>query len=75
MVVERRSAEGDPHRATAIFVQLITQGIDVIAMGGSRWLRDAAQQVTRTIPIVLLFDADPVAEGVVPSLARPGGPE
>jgi putative ABC transport system substrate-binding protein len=73
VVVERRSAEGDPQRAPAIFAELITRGVDVIAMGGSRWLREAAQQATRTIPTVLLFDADPVAEGVVPSLARPGG--
>jgi putative ABC transport system substrate-binding protein len=73
VVIERRSAEGDPQRAPAIFAELITRGVDVIAMGGSRWLRDAAQQATRTIPTVLLFDADPVAEGVVPSLARPAG--
>jgi putative tryptophan/tyrosine transport system substrate-binding protein len=73
VVIERRSAEGDPQRAPAIFAQLITRGIDVIAMGGSRWLREVAQEATRTIPTVLLFDADPVAEGVVPSLARPGG--
>jgi len=73
VVIERRSAEGDPQRAPAIFAELITRGVDVIAMGGSRWLRETAQQATKTIPTVLLFDADPVAEGVVPSLARPGG--
>jgi len=73
VVIERRSAEGDPQRAPAIFAELIARGVDVIAMGGSRWLREAAQKATRTIPTVLLFDADPVAEGVVPSLAHPGG--
>jgi ABC-type uncharacterized transport system substrate-binding protein len=73
VVIERRSAEGGPQRAPAIFAELITRGVDVIAMGGSRWLREAAQHATRTIPTVLLFDADPVAEGVVPNLARPGG--
>jgi len=73
VVIERRSAEGDPQRAPAIFAELTTRGVDVIAMGGSRWLRETAQQATKTIPTVLLFDADPVAEGVVPSLARPGG--
>ena len=73
VTIERRSAEGDPQRAPAIFAELIARGVDVIAMGGSRWLRESAQQATRTIPTVLLFDADPVAEGVVPSLARPGG--
>ena len=73
VVIERRSAEGQPQRAPAIFAELMISGVDVIAMGGSRWLREAAQQATKTIPTVLLFDADPVAEGVVPSLARPGG--
>ena len=73
VVIERRSAVGDPQRASAIFAELTTLGVDVIAMGGSRWLREAAQQATRTIPTVVLFDADPVAEGVVPSLARPDG--
>jgi putative ABC transport system substrate-binding protein len=73
VVIERRSAEGGPQRAPAIFAELIASGVDVIAMGGSRWLREAARKATRTIPTVLLFDADPVAEGVVSSLARPGG--
>jgi putative ABC transport system substrate-binding protein len=73
VMIERRSAEGQPQRAPAIFAELMTRDVDVIAMGGSRWLREAAQQATKTIPTVLLFDSDPVAEGVVPSLARPGG--
>src|SRR6516165_7031014 len=73
VAIERRSAEGQPQRAPAIFAELMTRGVDVIAMGGSQWLREAAQQATKTIPTVLLFDSDPVTEGVVPSLARPGG--
>src|SRR5262250_2206378 len=44
VVIERRSAEGDPQRAPAIFAELTTRGVDVIAMGGSRWLRETAQQ-------------------------------
>src|SRR5215469_2869554 len=72
VMIERRSAEGQPQRAPAIFAELMTRGVDMIAMGGSQWLREAAQ-ATKTIPTVVLFDADPVAEGVVPSLARPGG--
>jgi len=73
VAIERRSAEGQPQRAPAIFAELMTRDVDVIAMGGSQWLREAAQQATKTIPTVLLFDSDPVAQGVVPSLARPGG--
>ena len=33
--IERRSAEGQPQRAPAIFAELMTRGVDVIAMGGS----------------------------------------
>jgi putative ABC transport system substrate-binding protein len=73
IAIERRSAEGQPQRAPGIFTDLVSRGVDVIAMGGSRWLREAAQHATKTIPTVALFDADPVAEGLVPSLARPGG--
>ena len=73
VTIERRSAESEPDRASAIFTELVARGVDVIAMGGSRWLRDAALGATRTIPIAALFDADPVAEGLVLSLARPGG--
>ena len=50
VIIERLSAEGDPQRAPAIFAELITRGVDVIAMGGSRWLREAAQRATRTTP-------------------------
>jgi putative ABC transport system substrate-binding protein len=73
VVIERRSAEGQPERAAAIFAELVAKDVDVIAMGGSQWLRDAAQRATRTIPTVALFDADPVLDGLVPSLSRPGG--
>jgi hypothetical protein len=66
----RRKAK---QRAPGIFAELISRGVDVIAMGGSRWLREAAQQATQTLPIVALFDADPVIDGIVSSLARPGG--
>src|SRR6516164_713194 len=59
VVIERRSAQGDPQRAPAIFAELMTRDVDVIAMGGSRWMRETAQRATRTIPTVTLFDADP----------------
>jgi len=73
IVIERRSAEGQSERASAIFAELVARGVDVIAVGGAPWLVQAAQQATRTIPIVALFDYDPEAEGYVTSLARPGG--
>jgi putative ABC transport system substrate-binding protein len=73
VIIERRSAEGAPERAAAIFAELIERGVDVIMVGGERWLQDAARAATRTIPIVASFRDDPVAAGVIASLARPGG--
>jgi putative tryptophan/tyrosine transport system substrate-binding protein len=73
VIIERRSAEGAPQRASAIFTELIERGVDVILVGGERWLQDAARAATRTVPIVASFRDDPVAAGVIASLARPGG--
>jgi putative ABC transport system substrate-binding protein len=73
IVIERRSAEGQPERAPAILGELVARGVDVIVVGGSPWLLKAAQRATRTIPVVALFPEDPVVEGYVVSLARPGG--
>lgn len=73
VVIERRSAEGYPERAQSIFADLVARGIDVIALGAADWLRQAAQQATSAIPLVALFPEDPVAAGLVASLARPGG--
>lgn len=73
VIIERRSAEGAPNRAPGIFAELIARGVDVIAVGGERWLQDAARAATQTIPIIASFRDDPVAAGVIVSLARPGG--
>lgn len=70
---ERRSAEGEPERAPAIFAALLGHGVDVIFVGGTSWLVPAAQAATQTVPIVALFGEDPVAAGLIASLARPGG--
>jgi putative tryptophan/tyrosine transport system substrate-binding protein len=70
--IVRRSAEGAPERAAGIFAELVAQGVDVIMVGGERWLQDAARASTRTIPIVASFRDDPVISGVIASLARPG---
>jgi putative ABC transport system substrate-binding protein len=53
--------------------ELLRRGADVIALGGARWLHDAALAATRTTPLVTIFQDDPVAAGLVTSLARPGG--
>src|SRR3989454_380255 len=52
--------------------ELVRLKVDVIVTGGPTSTR-TAKQATSTIPIVMLTDPDPVANGFVASLARPGG--
>ena len=73
IIIERRSAEGDPQRAPAIYAELAARGVDVIAFTGTNWAVTAARQATQTIPLVAGFSNQPVANGFVTSLARPGG--
>jgi putative tryptophan/tyrosine transport system substrate-binding protein len=72
-VIERRSAEGRQDRASAIFAELSSRSVDVVVIGGSSWLVEAARQAMPTTPIVTVFADDPVESGLVASLARPGG--
>jgi len=72
IVVDRRSAEGDFARLPALAAELVKLRPDVIAALTSA-PAIAAQQATATIPIVMVGVADPVAEGLVGNLARPGG--
>jgi ABC-type uncharacterized transport system substrate-binding protein len=73
VTIERRSTEGDPQRAVTILAEVVARRPDVILLGGARWLHQAALHATRTIPIVAPFGEDPVAAGLISSLARPGG--
>jgi putative ABC transport system substrate-binding protein len=73
ITIVQGDAGGDPRRAPSVIADIIARGVDVIALGGARWLHDAALAATRTVPIVTLFQDDPVAAGLIQSLARPGG--
>jgi putative ABC transport system substrate-binding protein len=74
VAIERRSSEGAPERAPAIFAELVARRVDVIALAsGARWLHDAARAATRSVPIVAVFNDDPVASGMIANLAQPGG--
>ena len=42
-------------------------------LGGTSWLHSGAHAATKTVPLVAMFAGDPVADGFVKSLARPGG--
>jgi putative tryptophan/tyrosine transport system substrate-binding protein len=72
IVVEYRYAEEKLDRLPALAAELVRLKVDVIVTGGSGNTR-AAKEATNTIPIVMAQDSDPVANGFVASLARPGG--
>ena len=72
LALEIRSANNVPQRVPALAVELVRVNVDVIVTGGDAEVA-AAQQATRTIPIVMAPSGDPVRAGYVASLARPGG--
>jgi putative ABC transport system substrate-binding protein len=72
LIIEYRYAEGGDDRLADLAAELVRLQVDVIVTWGSVAIR-AAQHATRTIPIVMAGTNDPVAQGLVASLARPGG--
>jgi putative tryptophan/tyrosine transport system substrate-binding protein len=72
IAVEYRSAEGKPERLPALAAELVQLPVDLI-VAASGQVAEAAKVMTTTIPIVMVSGADPVAIGLVASLARPGG--
>jgi putative tryptophan/tyrosine transport system substrate-binding protein len=71
IVVEWRYAEGNAERVPALLAELVRLKVEVIVTGGSGVTRHA-KEATGTIPIVMAQDFDPVRNGFVASLARPG---
>ena len=72
ILIEYRYAEGKDDRLPILVAELIQLKVDVIVSATIRGIR-AAKQATKTIPIIMVTTADPVATGLVDSLARPGG--
>jgi putative ABC transport system substrate-binding protein len=72
VVIEYRHAEGKQDRLPALVAELVHLKVDVIVSAGPAPTR-SARQATVTIPIVMAQDSDPVGNGFVASLARPGG--
>jgi putative tryptophan/tyrosine transport system substrate-binding protein len=72
ILVEYRYAEGKVDRIPRLVAELVQLKVDVLVSPAFPAIR-AAKQATKTIPIVMLINADPVATGIVDSLARPGG--
>lgn len=72
VLIEYRYAEGKPDRLPNLAAELVRIKSDVIVTADTPPIR-AAKSATREIPIVMAVVADPVAAGLVASLARPGG--
>ena len=72
MAIESRLAEVSSDRLTQLAAELTQLKVAAIVADGDPAIR-AAKQTTRTIPIVFIAIGDPVREGFVASLARPGG--
>jgi putative ABC transport system substrate-binding protein len=72
IVLEYRYAEGKDERMRGLVNELVNLNVDVLVVPTGVAAR-AAKQATTTIPIVMIIQEDPVAIGLVDSLARPGG--
>jgi putative tryptophan/tyrosine transport system substrate-binding protein len=71
LAVTYRWADGALDRLPDLAAELVASKVDVIiALGPAVW---AAKRTTTTVPIVIAFSGDPVGDGVVSSLAQPGG--
>jgi putative tryptophan/tyrosine transport system substrate-binding protein len=72
IVIELRRAESDAQLAELV-TELIGLKVDVLVALGGNIIRPLAKMDTGTVPIVFSVSGDPVAAGLVKSLARPGG--
>jgi ABC-type uncharacterized transport system substrate-binding protein len=71
IAIERRYAEGQVERFPSLAAELVRSKPDLIVAMSTLGAR-AAKQATSAIPIVMVYVGDPVEEGLVASLARPG---
>jgi putative ABC transport system substrate-binding protein len=72
IVIEWRYAEGSAERLAEFAAEFVSLKVDVVVTASTPAIR-AVQQATKAIPIVMANVGDPVAQGFVASLARPGG--
>jgi putative tryptophan/tyrosine transport system substrate-binding protein len=71
VLIEYRYAEGRLDRALSSVAEFVKLNVEVLVVGSHAAVL-AAKQATKTIPIVMMTAQDPVATGIVDSLARPG---
>jgi putative ABC transport system substrate-binding protein len=72
ITIEYRGAEGNVDRMPSLVAELVQLKVDLLVVPLRSAIR-AAKQATKTIPIVMVIGEDPVAAGLIDSLARPGG--
>jgi len=72
ILVEYRSMEGNRDRIPSLMAELVQLKVDILVSPNAPTIL-AAKQATRTIAIVMVVNTDPVASGLVDSLAHPGG--
>jgi putative ABC transport system substrate-binding protein len=72
ILIEYRYGQGKLDRIPSLITELVQAKVDVLVVSSLVGIR-AAKQTTKSIPIVMLASSDPVATGIVESLARPGG--
>ena len=72
IVIEYHWAEGKYERAPSLLAELLARKVEVIVTAGTPTSL-AAQKATTSVPVVVVGVGDPVATGLVASLARPGG--
>jgi putative ABC transport system substrate-binding protein len=70
--LEARFADGRADRLSGLAADFVRAGVDLILVGSNPGAL-AAKRATTTVPIVMVTTGDPVAAGIVPSLAHPGG--
>jgi len=71
-LIVARHADGNLERLSELAAEIARLKVDVIVAATTPAVR-AVQQATSTIPVVMAFAGDPVGDGLVSSLARPGG--
>lgn len=72
ILVEYRYAEGNLDQLPSLVAELVRLKVDVLVATSALGIT-AAKEATKTIPIVMVADIDPVAGGFIASLAHPGG--
>jgi putative ABC transport system substrate-binding protein len=72
LIIEYRGAEGQLDRVPALVSDLVALKVEILVLPFPDAIR-SAKQITQTIPIVMVAGIDPVATGLIDSLARPGG--